>query len=118
MRGLIAAGHEEEEKLEAFADFRDWLIELREKNHNRLPVRRDGYAKLRKDGSRVMGPFRLEVREEILDRLRQMEQQMGESLLSLGEAELIEDIWRRDRIREEGRLALLAACGVEEEALG
>ena len=118
IRGLIAAGHEEEDKLEALADFRDWLIELRENDHNRLPVRRDGRTKLRKDGSRVMGPFRLEVREEILDRLRQMEKQIGESLLSLGEGELIEDIWRRDRIREEGRLALLAACGVEEEARG
>ena len=118
MRGLIAAGHEEEEKLEAFADFRDWLIGLREKNHNRLPVRRDGYTKLRKDGSRVMGPFRFEVREEILDRLRHLEQQIGESLLSLGESELIEDTWRRDRIREEGRLALLAACGIESEKPG
>ena len=115
MRGLIAAGHEEEEKLEAFADFRDWLIELRENDDNRLPVRRDGYTKLRKDGSRVMGPFRLEVREKILDRLRHLEQQIGEPLLLRGEVAFIEDIWRRDRIREESRLAFLAACGIVEE---
>ncbi len=114
LRGLIASGHEEEEKLETLADFREWLIELREDNRNRLPVRRDGRTKLRGDGSRVMGPFRLEVREAILDRLQQMEKQIGEPLLSLAEREIIEDIWRRDYIREDGRLALLAACGAEE----
>ena len=114
MRGTIAAGHADENKLEAFADFRDWLIELREDNDNRLPVRRDGYVKLRKDGSRVMGPFRLEVRKQILDRLHHLERETGEPLLLRGELDFIEDIWRRDRIREEGRLAFLAACGAEE----
>ena len=92
LRGLIASGHEEEEKLETLADFREWLIELREDNRNRLPVRRDGRTKLREDGSRVMGPFRLEVRETILDRLQQMEKQIGEPLLSSAEREIIEDI--------------------------
>ena len=111
MRGLIAAGHEEEEKLEAFADFRDWLIELREKNHNRLPVRRDGRTKLREDGSRVFGPFRLEVRKNILSHLKRLEQQLREPLISSSEIEVIEDIWRRDNVREQGRLALLAADG-------
>lgn len=116
MRGTIAAGHAEENKLEALADFRDWLIELRENNDNRLPVRRDGYVKLRKDGSRVMGPFRLEVRKHILDRLRRLERETGEPLLLRGELDCIEDIWRRDRIHEEGRRAFLAACGAEERA--
>ena len=57
MRGLIDAGHEEEDMLEAFAEFREWLIEIREDNRNRLPVRRDGRTKLREDGTRVFGPF-------------------------------------------------------------
>ena len=69
MRGLIEAGHEDEDILEAFADFREWLIELREDNRNRLPVRRDGRSKLREDGSRVFGPFTLETRRTILGRL-------------------------------------------------
>ena len=114
LRGLIAAGHKDEDKLETLADFREWLVELRENDRNRLPVRRDGRTKRRENGSRVMGPFRLEVREAILDRLQQMEKQIGEPLLSLAELELIEDIWRLDYIREDGRLALLAACGPEE----
>ena len=42
LRGLIDSGHEDEEKLEALADFREWLIELREDDGNRMTVRRDG----------------------------------------------------------------------------
>ena len=113
MRGLIDAGHEDEDKLEALADFREWLLELREDNRNRLPVRRDGRAKRRDDGTRVFGPFTLEVRQKILDRLRNLEEQIGETLLLLGEMEMIEDIWRKDRIREAGRQSLLAAVGLE-----
>ena len=117
MRGLIDAGHEDEEKLEALADFREWLLELRENNANRLPVRRDGRTKFRYDGTRVFGPFKLEVREAILGRLRELEAEIGEELLLLGEMEMIEDIWRRDRICEDGRLSLLAAVGVKPEPL-
>ena len=113
MRGLIDAGHEHEEKLEALADFREWLLELREDNANRLPVRRDGRTKRRDDGTLVLGPFTLEVRQKILDRLQALEAQTGETLLLFGEMEMIEDIWRKDRIREAGRQALLATVGQE-----
>ena len=117
MRGLIDAGHEDEEMLEAFADFREWLIELREDNRNRLPVRRDGRAKLRDDGTRVFGPFTLEVRQAILARLRTLEAQTDHFLITPAEIDVIDDIWRRDRIREDGRLALLARVGVTSENL-
>lgn len=115
MRGLIDAGHEEEDMLEAFADFREWLIELREDNSNRLPVRRDGRSKLREDGTRVFGPFTLEIRQTILQRLRALETQTGHALIMTAELDLIDDIWRRDRIREEGRLALLASVAPRAE---
>ena len=111
LRGLIYSGHEEEEKLEALADFREWLIELRENDGNRMTVRRDGKIKLRTNGEVVMGPFRFEAREEILARLRKLEGEVGERLISPSEIEMIEDIWRVDRIREDGRLALIEACG-------
>ena len=116
-KGLIDAGHEDEDKLEAFAAFREWLIELREDDRNRLPVDHDGRTRRRDDGTLIRGPFRLEVRQKILDRLRALEEQLGEALLVPGEMEMIDDIWRRDRIREEGRLALLAAVGLEPEPL-
>ena len=115
MRGLIEAGHEEEDSLEAMAEFREWLIQLREDNRNRLPVRRDGRTKLREDGTRVFGPFTLEIRQAILDRLRALETQIGQVLLMPAELDVILDIWRHDRIREEGRLALLASVGATSE---
>ena len=92
MRGLIDAGHEDEDKLEALAEFREWLIELREDNRNRLPVRRDGRSKLREDGTRVFGPFTLEIRKAILDRLKALEVQTGQALIVPAELDVIYDI--------------------------
>ena len=110
MRGLIDAGHEDEEMLETLADFREWLIELRENDENRMPVRRDGKVRFKVDGNRVMGPFLLEVRQEILAGLKKLEEEVGERLISQPEIEMIQEIWRVDRIREDGRLALIKAC--------
>ena len=107
MRGTIDSGHTESDKLELLSDFREELIVLREDNGNRMTVRRDGHSKSRADGSTVYGPFTMPVRRMILDRLRQLEAQTGESLISAGEIEAIEDVWWRDGIREKGRLALL-----------
>ena len=109
LRGLISSGHEEEEKLEALSDFREWLLELRENNHNRMPVRRNGFAENRADGSMVMGPFQLKVRKKILRRLQRLEQKLHTKLISGPELEMIEDIWWRDQICEDGRLTL-AEC--------
>lgn len=114
MRGMIDSGHPEQEKLEMLFDFRVELMELREDNENRLPVRRNGRTKIRDDGTRVYGPFKLEVRREILNRLQNLESQIGERLVSQSELEVIEDIWWRDRIREDGRLALIKKLSQEK----
>lgn len=106
LRGLIASGHEEAPILERLFDFREWLIELREEDANRQRVRRDGNVRSRADGSRVLGPFTLQVRRMILNRLRTLEVDTGWSLISTAEREIIEDIWRRDLVLEECRNAL------------
>ena len=106
LRGLIDSGFADTAKLEALFDFREWLIELRESNANRLPVRRDGNVKRRTDGSRVYGPFTLEVRRKILCRLQKLEEQIGDRLILPAEIDSIEDMWWRDEIREDARLAL------------
>ena len=114
MRGMIDSGHEEQEKLELLADFRDWLLELREDNSNRLPVRRDGKTKFRTDNTRVMGPFKLTVRKKILTHLEKLQKQIGEKLISFSEVEVIKDIWWRDNIREDARQALMRNVGMED----
>ena len=120
LRGLIDSGHAEAERMAALADFREWLIALREDNANRMPVRRDGNAKYRADGSLVYGPFTLAVRRRILERLRELERQIGEQLISPAEIDCIEDVWWRDEIRENARQALIqsietGSCELVEE---
>ena len=113
MRGVIDSGHAQQEKLELLFNFREELIGLREDNKNRLPVRRDGHTKIRNDGTTVYGPFTLQVRQNILADLRLLESQIGERLISKAEIECIEDIWWRDKIREDGRQDLMKALHAE-----
>ena len=106
LMGLIKSGHEDMAFFTHLFDFREWLIELRENNENRQRVRRDGNSKFRSDGTPVFGPFKLEVRKEILGKLQALEVETGRTLISQAEIEVIEDIWRRDQILFDCREAL------------
>lgn len=112
LQGLIASGNDDAGKLEILSDFREWLVELRENQDNRLPVRRDGATRRRADGSRVFGPFRLDVRKRILKRLQNMEMQLDERLIGQAEIDHIKDIWWRDEIIESGRISLQNALQI------
>ncbi len=109
LRGLINSGHEDAEAFTHLFDFREWLIELRENAANRQRVRRDGNSKFRADGTLVLGPFTLNVRKQILQQLEVLEKNTGQKLISNSERDIIEDIWRRDQIRENCRVALREA---------
>ena len=106
LRGTIDAGHAEADSLEALFAFREWLVEMREDANNRMTVRRNGNAKQKDDGSPVLGPFKLEVRQHVLDKLRELERRVGRPLISPAELSAIEDIWWRDQIREDARQQL------------
>lgn len=112
LRGLIDSGHRDASAMERLFEFREWLVELREDDRNRDRTRRDGSVKRRSDGSYVMGPFTLVVREKILQRLRELEKAVGVDLIQRGEMDLIHDIWRRDRVQEECRMAFREAFAV------
>ena len=114
MRGTIASGHLKQKKLEFLIEFRENLIRLREDDRNRLPVRRDGYTKSRSDGTRVYGPFTLEVRQKIFSQLQELEILVKEQLISNSEVAIIKDIWWQDSVREHSRLALIKKLGIEE----
>lgn len=108
LAGLIDSGFDQFEPL---LDFRDWIVELREDDKNRMPIRRDGTSKYREDGSRVRGPFKMEIRHRVLKRLQDLEQETGKDLISKPELEIIEDIWRRDILHYESRDALMDSVG-------
>ena len=110
LRGIIDSGHDEAEKMESLFEFREWLVALREDNANRSPVRRDGNPRNRADGSKVFGPFTLAVRKKILEHLQELQEVLGEPLISQAEIESIKDVWWRDEISENGRLALLRSA--------
>ncbi len=100
LRGLIDSGCEGTDIFESLYSFREWLVELRENDSNRQRVRRNGVSKVRADGTLVLGPFTLDVRKKILERLKELEQDVGESLITESELEFIYDIWRRDEIAQ------------------
>ena len=99
LSGLVDAGFEQFEPL---VDFREYLLEMREKPGNRMKVRRDGRDKFR-NGNPVRGPFTLEVRKEILNKLQRLEKETKRDLISESEIEIITQIWKRDRILEASR---------------
>ena len=119
LRGLIDSGHDDAGFFETLYDFREWLVEMREDDSNRQSIRRNGMSKTRADGTPVLGPFTLDVRKRILDRLRKLEQGVGEHLITESELDIIHDIWRRDRIvqscRDELRDAVFSQKQGENE---
>ena len=108
MKGSIDAGHKDEDKLEALYDFREWLIELRSNLDNRSYVRRNGSIIINDEGKQKQGPFKLEVRKEILNQLKELENEIGEQLITQTELEFIYETWRRDEIQEESRVSMLS----------
>ena len=106
--GLVSSGFDE---LEPLADFRNWLLDLRENDGNRLPFRRNGTTKSREDGSRVRGPFTMKKRREILKRLLQLQKETDRTLILRAEIDFINDIWRRDEFNYECRSELLRLVG-------
>ncbi len=100
LRGLIDSGCDDTDFFEALYDFREWLVELREDDSTRQRIRRNGISKVRADGTLVLGPFTLDVRRQILDRLKELEQYVGECLITEPELEFIYDIWRRDEVTQ------------------
>jgi len=85
MEGFVEAGYENYEYL---LEFRNWLHELRDNEQMREKKKRNGA-----DG---LGPFRLEVRREILNRLLNIQKLVGEELISNREIGEIKKIWISD----------------------
>jgi len=102
LEGLIESGFED---FESLMQFRDWLQKLRENNNKRMTVRRDGSTKYR-NGNRVYGPFKMEVRKEILQKPQRLEAETGRKLISQEEIMVIHDVWDRDSAVYETRGAL------------
>lgn len=85
LRNFIDNGFEH---LEGLAQFRDWLKEFSRQPENRMRERRNG--------NEGMGPFTMDARRVVLERLQQLERELDLALVSEAEVRHIEQIWRDD----------------------
>jgi DNA sulfur modification protein DndC len=75
-------------QLQPFLDFRNWLQAFREERHLRWPVRRNGAP--------GPGPFTLEGRLKIFNRLQLLEAEVDRELISMEEIRHIKSLWEQD----------------------
>ncbi|MBC6405085.1 MAG: DNA phosphorothioation system sulfurtransferase DndC [Rhodospirillales bacterium] len=93
LEGFVEAGFTEFGPL---LDFRDWLASIRNDPERRQARRRDGRITVTNGGKFVPGPFTMQTRSEILDRLHGLEEATGQSLIAQEEIDLIRKIWAQD----------------------
>ena len=93
LEGFVESGFTEFGPL---LDFRDWLASIRNDKDRRQARRRDGRVTITDGGTFIPGPFTLQTRSEILQRLRDLEELTGQSLISKEEIGLIHEIWAEE----------------------
>lgn len=90
LNGFIKSGHRE---LIPLADFRTWLMSIRDDDDKREKKRRNGTVYKTKTGEQGYGPFTWEARQLILERLLATQKQMNYELISEEELKAIDEIW-------------------------
>jgi DNA sulfur modification protein DndC len=93
LEGFVESGYAEFSPL---LDFRDWLASIRNDKERRQARRRDGRITITDGGVFVPGPFTLQTRSEIFERLRGLEKETGQALISEEEIGLIHEIWAEE----------------------
>ncbi len=99
LQGFVDIGKTEFQPL---LDFRDWLIEIRNKPEYRQVERRNGTLTI-KGGKHIPGPFTVEARQMILNRLLEVQTIYGSELITQEEIDLIKQIWADDLIALHSR---------------
>lgn len=103
LQGFIRTG---EEHFQPLVDFRNWLVELRD---------RPGYrSDIKRNQSMGPGPFLPSARQEILDKLLATEKQTGLPLVSDDELRYIQSEWSKE-FDFQGNLASNIAAGYGRE---
>lgn len=90
LNGFIRSGHRE---LIPLAEFRKWLMSIRDLGDKREKKRRDGTIYWTNEGDLGYGPFTWETRQEILRNLLKVQKHMDYELISIEELKAIDGIW-------------------------
>ena len=98
LQGFIDSGKEIYKPL---ADFRNWLLEIRNDPNYRSTLRRNGRLTYDVSGKHIPGPFTIQARSEILNKLLSVQKEVGTQLISENEIDLIHKIWSYELANEE-----------------
>lgn len=90
LNGFIRSGHRE---LIPLAEFRTWIMSIRDKDEYREKKRRNGTVYETKTGEKGYGPFTWEARQMILEKLIETQKKMGYELITIEELKAIDEIW-------------------------
>jgi DNA sulfur modification protein DndC len=90
LNGFIKTGHRE---LIPLAEFRTWLMSIRDVDEYREKKRRDGSVYETKSGHMGYGPFNWYARKLILKRLLETQKKMRYELITQEELKAIDEIW-------------------------
>ena len=100
LQGFIDVGNHH---FKALVDFRDWLKEIRNKPEYRQVERRNGRMQFDLlTGKHIPGPFTIQARKMILDRLFEIEKEFGGQLISKDEIDIIESTWADELLQKGG----------------
>ncbi len=101
LQGFIDSGQHVYKPLVAF---RDWLVDIRNDPTKRSAIRRNGRLTFDVSGKHIPGPFTIQARQEILERLLAVQTEFGARLITDEEVDLIHKYWALD-LQQEERLA-------------
>lgn len=90
LNGFIKSGHRE---LIPLAEFRSWLMSIRDEDEYREKKRRNGAVYETKDGNMGYGPFTWKARKIILEKLIKTQIEMNYPLITFEELKAIDEIW-------------------------
>lgn len=94
LQGFVDSGNHEYKPL---IEFRDWLKEIRNDPEYRSVERRNGLVTFDATGKHIPGPFTIQARQMILDKLLETQKIFGGSpLISTEEIDLIKSIWAQE----------------------
>lgn len=99
LQGFIDVGNHQYKPL---VDFRDWLKGIRNKSEYRQAYRRNGRLSFDESGKHIPGPFTIQARKQILERLLSVQQEFGDALISESELDLIYQHWTAELQQEKG----------------
>ena len=102
LQGFVDVGKHEFMPL---MDFLDWLKSIRNEPAIRSSVRRNGILTFNVEGKHIPGPFTVNARRMILDRLLETQQVFGAELITGAELDRIQQIWSEDLLTERRGIA-------------